>query len=274
MTKNIHACFPITVSLLVLFPFIFFCFLPVSSAVYAICFFLPLVTIWVPAPLCSSSPDSSIWRIMISRYIYIRMTVRMQLINVMPGCFTTWRQSYAIRPMSWNWVRSVGVIFINGIICSIPVQVDAPRVPNGVARHEPPLLRVVVTVGTQHQPRLGVTLIPPLRPEPPRVTRRGRAGARPEGVVEVGGQDAAARVEALIDVAALVEGVEDAGPRGRGVAGDEAIGPKGVEGLDIAAGVEFGHGVRAVVEVVGPRPGVGLLPGPQAVALVVRPGSL
>ena len=49
------------------------------------------------------------------------------------------------------------------------------------------------------------------------------------------------------------------------MAGDEAIGSEGVEGLDVAAGVEFGHGVRAVVEVVGPRPGVGLLPGPQTV---------
>ena len=91
-------------------------------------------------------------------------------------------------------------------------------------------------------------MIPPLRPEPPRVTRRGRAGARPEGVVEVNGQDAAA-VEALIDVAALVEGVEDAGIGGRRMAGDQAIGPEGVEGLEGAAGIEFGHGVRAVVEV-------------------------
>ena len=33
------------------------------------------------------------------------------------------------------------------------------------------------------------------------------------------------------------------------MAGDEAIGSEGVEGLDVAAGIEFGHGVRAVVEV-------------------------
>ena len=33
------------------------------------------------------------------------------------------------------------------------------------------------------------------------------------------------------------------------MAGDQAIGPEGVEGLEGAAGIEFGHGVRAVVEV-------------------------
>ena len=112
-------------------------------------------------------------------------------------------------------LRPVRVNLIDGVILSVAVEVDAPPVPQRVPRQEPPLRRVVVAVGTQHQPGLGVGLIPPLRPEPPRVARRGRAGARPEGVVEVGGQDGAARVQPLGDVAALVEGVEDAGIGGR-----------------------------------------------------------
>ena len=62
------------------------------------------------------------------------------------------------------------------------------------------------------------------------------------------------------DVAALVEGVEDATVDGRGATGDKAVGAEGVGGLEVARAVEFGHGVGAVVEVVGPRPGVGLLP--------------
>ena len=161
--------------------------------------------------------------------------------------------------------RTIWVILIDRVVCCIAVKVDTTIVADRVPRQEPPGLRVVVAVRTQYQPRLVVGLTPPLRPEPPRVTRRGRAGARPEGVVEVGGQDAAARVEALGDIAALVEGVEDAGIGGRRVAGDEAIGPEGVEGLNAPIGVEFGHGVGAVVEVIGTRPGVGLLPGPQTV---------
>lgn len=39
------------------------------------------------------------------------------------------------------------------------------------------------------------------------------------------------------DVAALVEGGEDAAVGGRGVAGDQAAHPEGVDGLDVAAGV-------------------------------------
>ena len=134
-------------------------------------------------------------------------------------------------------------------------------------------MRVVEAVRTRDQPRLIIRLIPPLRPEPPRVAGRGRAlggraGARPEGVVEVGGQGAAIGVEALGNVAALVEGVEDAGIGGGGVARDQALRAEGVDGLDGAAGVEFGHGVGAVVEIVRPRPRAVLLPGPQTVAQI------
>jgi len=67
------------------------------------------------------------------------------------------------------------------------------------------------------------------------------------------------------DVAALVEGVEDAAVGGGRVAGDKTLGTEGVDGLEVARAVEFGDGVGAVVEVVGARPGVGLLPRPQAV---------
>ena len=52
------------------------------------------------------------------------------------------------------------------------------------------------------------------------------------------------------DIAALVEGVEDTGVRGRRVARNEAVHPEGVDGLDVAAAIEFGDGVRAFVEMI------------------------
>ena len=71
---------------------------------------------------------------------------------------------------------------------------------------------------------------------------------------------------------ALVEGVEDGAPAG-GAAGDQAVGPEhGLSG-DAARPVELAHGLAAVVEEVGARPRVGLLPPPQAITMVARMNS-
>ena len=49
------------------------------------------------------------------------------------------------------WRKPAGVALVDGIVPREPVEVDAPRVPNRVARDEPPRARVVGAVGQQVQ---------------------------------------------------------------------------------------------------------------------------
>jgi len=76
---------------------------------------------------------------------------------------------------------------IDRVIASVPVEVDAAPIADGVPGHEPPGVRVVEAVGEQKQARLHIRVIPRLRLIPPWVRLADRAGARPVAVVEVGG---------------------------------------------------------------------------------------
>ncbi len=163
-------------------------------------------------------------------------------------------------------IRAVRVHPVHRVIGGVAVEVDAAAVADGVPGEEPALLRVVVAVGTQDQTRLGVRIVARLAPEAEHV-RPARAGDVAEGVVQVRGHHAPAAARALGDVAALVEGVPERAAGG--AARDQAPRPEHGLGGDAAAGVEFADGHAAVVEVIGARSGVVLLPAPQAVAAIV-----
>ncbi len=169
-------------------------------------------------------------------------------------------------------MQAIRVQVIDGIIGGVAVEVDAAAISQRVPAQKPALLRVVVPVGAEDQPRLGVGVVARLPPEAEHV-RPARAGDVAEGVVQVRGHHTPAAARPLGHAAALVKGVPERAGGGQavglGVARDQPLRPEHGLGDDVCAAIQFADGQAAVVEVIGARPGVGLLPAPQAVAAIL-----
>jgi len=63
------------------------------------------------------------------------------------------------------WIKPAGIALVDGVVARKPVEVDAPPVPDGVARDEPPRPRVVVAVRQQGQAGFGVGVVAVLAAE-------------------------------------------------------------------------------------------------------------
>ncbi len=68
--------------------------------------------------------------------------------------------------------KPAGVALVDGVVPREPVEVDAPRVPNRVARDEPSGPRVVVAVGQQGQAGFGVGVVAVLCTEAHRIIEK------------------------------------------------------------------------------------------------------
>ena len=139
-------------------------------------------------------------------------------------------------------MQAIRVQVIDGIIGGVAVEVDAAAISQRVPAQKPALLRVVVPVGAEDQPRLGVGVVARLPPEAEHV-RPARAGDIAEAVVQVRRRHAPVAARPLGHIPPLVEGVpEHAGGGqavGLGVARDQALRPEHVLGDQVGAAVEF-----------------------------------
>jgi len=168
------------------------------------------------------------------------------LSSVEYNCYGLRRIIYNLPASVSNSVRETASVGLgDGVIFTIPVQVHAAAVPDGVSRDPPRLRRVVVAVGTKHVAGLAVGVVPELGAVSERVDVT--CGAVAVGVVEIGGDRSSAAVGALRDAAARVEGVV----RGRraGGAREQAGCAEDIQRGDGTGGVVLGDWRNAVVEV-------------------------
>ena len=149
---------------------------------------------------------------------------------------STWVWSRLIIIWGSCWRKPILVLVINRIILAIPIEVDAPRIANGIARHKLPGLRVVEPMPQQIQEARVLVPIPPLRPEPIVQVEPGSRG-NPIRRHQPRCVDGTRAAQGLASAARGVEGVEGAGAGSR-VIGQQAVGPEGRRVQNIAVRVQ------------------------------------